>query len=167
MKIKIEGLRDLEKALQELGDDRARRAVANRALKKAAQPIAESARSKVPVLFGDLRDSITVAKTTSQGDVGKQAFARVVRQTGDKALASQALRDARRGAASIQRIYIGPGRNPQAIFQEFGTINHPPQAFMRPAWDELAEPTLARIQEELAADIQKTAARIAKKKAAG
>ena len=54
---------------------------------------------------------------------------------------------------------------PQGIWQEFGTVNQPPQPFMRPAWDGGKDALLDGIADDLWAEISKAAARQAKKAA--
>ena len=50
------------------------------------------------------------------------------------------------------------------LFGEFGTVNHPPHPFMRPAWDELTpEPMISMIGETLAEEIEKARSRLARK----
>ena len=61
----------------------------------------------------------------------------------------------------------GPGGNvpPQGIQQEFGNRNHGPQPFMRPAWDGGQDALLEGIKDDLWAEIERAAARQAKKAA--
>jgi CheY-like chemotaxis protein len=80
-------------------------------------------------------------------------------------LAVQAMRAIRRASESLVELYVGPGQHPQAITQEFGTSFHPPQPFMRPAWDQTQRPMIEDIKRELWADIQRTAARAARRAA--
>jgi len=166
-RIKVEGLRELERELAKLANPAARKASARRALKKVAAPIAAKAQANAPRLWGDLAQSIHAGTRLAGGDSGKQAYAAALRDGGSKAEAVKALRDARRADSSFVSIHVGPGRNPQALTQEFGTSFHAPQPFMRPAWDEQSGSLVPQIAEMLAADIVKTAARAARKASKG
>lgn len=64
-------------------------------------------------------------------------------------------------------MYIGPGRHPQAITQEFGTEHHPPQPFMRPAWDTKRYDMLDEIAFTMWEEVQKSVARAARKAGRG
>lgn len=165
--IKVKGLRELEKTLAELATPAARKASARRALKKAAAPMVEAAQAKAPRLTGDMAESIHAGTKVAGGDPGKRAFAAALRDGAGKAAAVQAMRDARRAGSTYVELHVGPGQHPQAITQEFGTSFHPPQPFMRPAWDETSGGMVPAIAKELGDDIAKTAARAARKAAKG
>lgn len=162
--VRFDGARELQAALQSLGREATQKASLRRALKKAAEPIAVAARANAPVRLGDLRDSIIVGTKVAGGDVGTRAFAAALRSGGTQAEAVTALRDARRGQSAVF-MYVGPGQHPQAVLQEFGTVHHVPQPFMRPAWDAEGMKTLDRLAAELWADIQRTARRQARRAA--
>jgi len=165
--VKLEGFKDLEKALQQFKPVTSK-AIARRALMKAAEPILSEAKRLAPVDKGHLARSIK-ASTNLGHDSGKAAFAAALASGASKGEAVQALRDARRGDTSraAVAVVIGPGRNPQAIMQEFGTDHHPPQAFMRPAWDGNHEKALDSIKDSMAEEIAKAAKRAARKAAKG
>ena len=167
MKVKVEGLRELESSLAEL--TRAGAAgVLRRTARQALGPVASAARNMAPVEFGDLRDSIIVSDRLAKGkrSAGKAAFAETLRAGGSKEQARAALiaanRAAKSGALSIE-MHAGPGQHPQAITQEFGTGFHPPQPFMRPAWDANKGAVLTEVKRALGAEIDKAAARAARK----
>lgn len=165
--VKVEGLKDLEKALEQFKPATAK-AIARRALMKAAEPIVAEAKRRAPVDRGHLARSIT-ASTNLGHDVGKAAFAAAMKGGASKGEAVQALRDARRGdtSRSAVTIVIGPGRNPQAVMQEFGTQHHGPQPFLRPAWDGNHRKALDSIKDSMADEIMKAAKRAARKAAKG
>jgi HK97 gp10 family phage protein len=163
--MRVDGLRDLEAALAELGNPGTRRAVGRRVLRRAAQPLVDTARALAPRDTGALVGSIVASTRIAGGDAARQAFGRVLQAGGSRAEAGQAMRDIRRASASLVELYVGPGRHPQAITQEFGTSFHPPQPFMRPAWDQTQRPMIEDIKRELWADIQRTAARVARRAA--
>jgi HK97 gp10 family phage protein len=148
--VQIEGLKELEKALGEL-PKALRKPVVARMLRKAAQPLAEAMRSMAPddpVTQGDdLRTGITVSPNLSPRQKGlhKKMFA------DDKAAVE---------------MFVGPNAaHYYGFFQEFGTVHHGPQPFVRPAWDAGKEPLLARIKDDLWLEINKAAARLAKRRA--
>lgn len=152
--VKIEGLRELEKALSELPKATGK-SVLRRVLVKRAQPVADAMRAAAPVDDGHLKKSIIVSTKRPVGhkSAAAQAFA-----TGGKAAAKAA------GSGPVE-VFVGPGRHPQAIFQEFGTINHGPQPFARPGWDQTKDGVLAGLKDDLWAEVKKSAARLAKKQA--
>ncbi len=157
--LKLEGFRELEQELAKLGSHTTRRASARRALRKAAQPMADIAQSMAPRRRGHLADNIIVRTRASGPDAARQAFGQVLQAGGTRQEATAALRDVRRESSSLVTMYVGPGRHPQAITQEFGTWFHPPQPFLRPAWDQDQRAMLDRLKAELWVDIQKTVAR--------
>lgn len=162
--VQFEGGRELERALQDLGSLATQKAVLRRAARVALEPMAERARQLAPERLGHLKRSITVGTRISGPDAGGQAFAAVLRGGGTREEAVMALRDARRSQTAIT-MYVGPGRHPQAITQEFGTRHHGLQPFMRPAFDAEGRKTLDRLAAAIWADIQRTAARQARRAA--
>lgn len=143
---KIEGLKDLEKAFADLGNVNQRRASARRAMKKAAQPMADDAQRLAPREFGTLGESIKVGTVLSKR---QRALHR-------KMFASD--------RAAVE-MFVGAGPLSSAHNQEFGNEHNPPQPFMRPALDSNAEGYLNTLAKELWADIDKTAKRAANKAA--
>lgn len=138
-KVRIEGLADLSKALGQLPKATGRN-VLTRVGKRRLQLIADDMKDRVPELSGDLGDSIVV--TTRRPKGGK-----------------------REPKGSPVEIFAGPGRSPAATQQEFGNENHPPQPFVRPAWDEGAAALLEGIGDDIGDEIGKAVTRIAKKQA--
>jgi HK97 gp10 family phage protein len=151
IKFEIEGLRDLEQAFAELEKPAQRKASARRALKKAAQPIADTAERLAPRDRGFLAASITVGTKLSR------------RQS---ALHRKMFRDDK---AAVE-MFVGAGPYSSAHNQEFGNENHAPQPFMRPALQSNVDGFFNTIKAEMWADLRKTveraerkAARLAKK----
>ncbi|GLK49493.1 hypothetical protein GCM10017620_24660 [Brevundimonas intermedia] len=138
---KIEGLKDIDQALLDIGKKATAKNIGRRALRNAAEPIDQSWRSKVRVDTGDLRESggISTKLTRRQRAQHKKT-------------------------APIE-MFVGPGGNPQAITEEFGTNTHPPHPSLRPAWDEHRHDLPAVIGAELWSEIEKAAARAARKTA--
>jgi HK97 gp10 family phage protein len=139
-KFKVEGLRELERALAELPKATAKNTL-KRTLKLAAQPIADEAQRLAPRDTGKLAEGIMV--TTKKPKKHKPKSGR-----------------------AFAEVYIGPkARSVGAVPQEFGTVNHPAQPYMRPAWDSKKMTALDIIRSELGNQITKAAARLAKKAA--
>lgn len=134
--VKVEGLREVDAALGQLGKATGRN-VMRRVAVARLEPMAEEMRRLAPVDDGDLKEGIAV--TTK--------------------------RPKRSRKSSEVEAYAGPGRHPQAIFKEFGTFNQAPQPFVRPAWDGGKGELLDGIAADLWSEIRKAAARKAKKAA--
>lgn len=137
----VQGLRELDRALGEL-PKAAGKAVLRRVARAALKPVEDAARSLAPVADGTLRDSITTGTRLT------------------KRQASQARRETK---SSIE-MHTGTS-NQAAVPQEFGTAEHGAQPFMRPAWDQNQGQVLEHVGTELGSEIEKTAARGARKAA--
>lgn len=183
--LKLEGLKEIEQALLQISDRSTRSAVLKGALRRAAQPMQERAKEFAPYENGVLEKSIKIGARTVD-DPGSRAFAASMKATGgDRDVAVGALRDARRAARAQNpgvALYLGPTRNAfYAHFVEFGTAphinvgrfagsHHPgtaPDPFMRPAFDVEAQPTVDRLGPLMWQEIDKAAARAARKASKG
>ena len=147
--VTLSGFKALEAALEQMSKA-VGKGVLRRAGIKALRPVAKVAAGMAPddpATFApkDLKTSIAVS---SKVKVGRSAL----RLTEGK---------------SAVEVYMGPTKDgyPQAILQEFGTIHHPPQAYMRPAWDSGKGKVLDDLKRELWSEVEKAAARAAKKAA--
>jgi|SRR5262245_24844379 len=140
IQVHIEGLAEVAEGLDELPKATATN-VQKRALLKAAVPIAQTAQRLAPRLSGHLQMSIEPGTKLSR------------RQ---KSLYKK---------ESKVEVFVGPAALVQAITQEFGTITNKPQPFMRPAWDQNKREAFIIIKDELAEEIEKARARIARKTA--
>lgn len=162
--LKIDGLRDARRALQELPKATARNVV-KRVLIKRAEPIAARARTLVPVRSGGLKRSITVS--TKASNPGRAAFARTLAQGGSRAQAAAAARAANRGltAGGSINVYVGPGRQPHAHLVEFGTSKMAAQPYLRPAVDAEIPGAIDQVAKDLWVEIKKAADRLARKAA--
>lgn len=181
VKIRLEGFKELERSMQELSKGAARGAL-RRALVKAAEPMRAKAEQLAPEDTSGLKRGIQIgtkiAKDKSK-DPGSQAYAAAMRAGGTKAEAVQALRNARRAngvGETFAEAFLGPVRSNKrnsikAIAQEFGSVNHPAQPYMRPAFDSEAQPTLYRVrgflEAELAKSVRRARARAARKASKG
>ncbi|RTL96147.1 hypothetical protein EJV44_11250 [Ancylobacter aquaticus] len=169
MAMKVEGLVDLEKALQQFSKS-TQRGVLTRVLKKAAKPIETAAKNLAPVDTGDLKESIeTVVLRSSPG---KAAFARTMAGGGTRAEAAAAAQTANaaaagRGTSATVRVQATA---PHAHFAEWGTMKSGAHPFMGPALRMNERPAVKEMAADLKTEIEKTAKRVAKraaKKAAG
>lgn len=143
--VRIDGLKELDEALSQLPKATGKN-VLRRTGVRALAPVIADAKKLVPVHLGDLRDSLRV--TTKLSKRQQRANAKAVAE----------------GKASVQ-LYAGAAALPHAHLQEFGTQNHAPQPFMRPAWDANKERVLELIKSELGDEITKAAARLSRKAA--
>lgn len=146
------------------------KAVLKRAGTQAMRPMAAIAAQLAPYDTGDLAKSIEVSAKAGANTIGLAQFAEVMRTTGDRVAARQALRDRRRVAGIGDHqvdLFMGPEQGTKdeaikAIIQEFGAgENRPPQPYMRPAWDADKAAMLARLGPLLWAEIEKSLARTA------
>lgn len=140
--VRVDGLKELEAALAELPKATGK-AVLRRVAKAALVPMDKAWRAKAPRLEGHLEES---------GGIGTKLTRRQAR-----------LNRKQEGRASIE-MHAGPN-NPAAVPQEFGTFDQPAQPFMRPAWAETQDAVLDIVKDQLGTEIDKAAARVAKKKA--
>ena len=140
--IKLEGFKELDRALAELGNKSTERTLLRRVAKKALEPIRDDAKRLVPVDEGELRDSIHIG-----GKMTKRARAADRKQP-------------KHG----MRLHMGTARS-TAVAIEFGTYKAPAQPFMRPAWSSGKAEALYYIARTMGDEIEKTAARAAKRRA--
>lgn len=138
----VSGLKELDRALKELPRATAKNVV-RRVLLKAAQPIADDMAARAPRATGYLGDHI---------DTGTRLSSRQRRQ--------------HRKASEVE-VFAGATRVVQATLQEFGTKDHAPQPFARPAWESGKHRALEDVKTGLAVEIDKAAKRLAKKAAKG
>lgn len=149
--VKTEGFKDLEQTLNTLTKS-AGRGVLKRTLISAAEPVAEVARQLAP----------DDPSTTSE-DLHREIFVSSKLSKRDASSHRKMFKDDR----SSVEVFVGPSIKayPQALMQEFGTVNHGPQSYMRPAWDQQQKPTLDRIGGALWQEIEKSMERAARKAA--
>jgi HK97 gp10 family phage protein len=138
--VSIQGLRELDEALGQLSPA-AGKGVLRRVGRAALEPFDQAWRRKAPHLTGQLAESGSVGSKLSRGQ-----------------------RKEHERGSSVE-VFAGPGPNPQAITQEFGTKDHAAQPFARPAWDQTKDQTLEIVATQLGEEIQKAAQRAARKAA--
>lgn len=139
---RMDGLDQTVANLEDLGKA-TRRNVLKRVLLKAGEPVANDAAQAAPHRTGRLAFSITVS----------DKLTRRQRQASPKEYEAE--------------IYIGPaggnGALNYASFEEFGTIDTPANPFMRPAWESNRGIVLGLIHSGLSAEVERAAARAARK----
>ncbi len=167
MKIAIEGTAELQAALRELGDPRAIRVALRAALRAAARPMLEAVKARVPVDKGDLLRSIKMAAAKGEKldspefgivigiDANEQPATYVVRKTNS---------GGRRKGAGKGGTYRDPGVAGVGPIAEFGRPGQPATPMFRPAFDTEGEATIRRFGEVAGAEIEKVAARLARKR---
>ena len=138
---KIEGLRELEQTLRALPKATARNAL-QRGLKKAAQPTLDDWKAKVPVEEGHYRNSLIMGPSSK--------------------LTRRQRQDAKKEGTYFAEIHVGTA-DPAGQQQEYGNINHPAQRSGTPAWDANKQQALDTVGKEMWTEIEKAAARRAKK----
>lgn len=141
----LEGGRALEAALAEFSRPMAKN-VGRRALKRAADPIFKVYKANTTVASGDLIGAETV---------------------GTKLNKRQSRLNRKNASKSAVEVHIGTA-DPAGIQEEFGNRHQAPNPSLSVAWAaEGGQKATTRIGEELAEDIKKTAARVARKAAKG
>lgn len=139
MKMRFDGGKDVEKALADLPTVTAK-GVARRILKKAGQMFADAGAANAKRKTGGLQDSYAVSTRLNK---------RQRRMSRKK---------------DPVEVYVGP-TDPAGLQLEFGNEHQAPQPHLRPAFDGLKFRVLDLIGKWIWEDIDKTAARHARKMA--
>lgn len=143
-KVAFEGGAELDEALAEFAKPTIAKGVGRRALKKAAAPILAAWQAGTKVLTGHLEASEVA---------------------GTKLNPRQRRLNRNADERSLVEMYVGTA-DPAGIQEEFGNVHQRAHPSLRPAWDaEGGDKAVDRIAKELAADIEKTRARLARKAA--
>jgi hypothetical protein len=148
---KFEGGRELEAALRELGDKGRMRRAATAALKQAIEPVATLAAELAPKDDGYLSQSIRIGNPAGgikQGGDIVEVFVGV-----DTSVAAGDTTPARLAVYANVREIGAPERN------------DPATPYLRPAADVELPKSVERLKPLLAAEIEKSAARLARKRA--
>lgn len=148
MTVRLEGFRELERALNELPKSTGRN-VLRRVAKGALEPMADKARGMAPVERGDLKQSIQVSEKRTKRVTRLNRF------------------DRNTGVEVAMGPVSGKGVLNYATFAEFGTNDTRARPFMRPAWESGKDDALEYVKANLGSEIEKTAKRLAKKAARG
>ena len=132
-------------------------------MERAATPIERDAETKAPRDTGLLVSRIDQSSSLSAneregggpqflgiGDDGRKVFSKA-------------------DAKNYVEVHVGVAGKKQSLargfFQEFGTVEHAAQPFMRPAWEGNKDAALEIIKRDLGGEIEKAAARLARKAA--
>ncbi len=167
MSMKLEGLKELDAQLKQLGSAAAVKTMASQ-IRKAMKPVLEDAKSRVPVDSGALRDSLALrvlkpnqTKTSSvMGGVvvrpnagAKKALKHIKKFVKDKSerkkLGKEFLRQ------------TGPRR---WHFIEFGTSRMTAKPFLRPSMDAAADKIVTDFRNELRKRVKRAARKQARSK---
>lgn len=147
---KVEGLDSLNDTLSEMSKGLAKGAltrIAVAALKDEFVPVAKSLAPDDPATQGnDLKESIIAGPAS-------------------KLNARQKKLNKQRDDRSFGEGFAGTD-DPAGVMQEFGTVNHGPQPFMRPALDTTQGAILDHVARNAWPEVEKTAKRAAKRLAA-
>lgn len=162
---KLDGWKELEKALGELPSKATKKNTVRRALKKAAEPILSDMKANAPrdkgVLVSHLDMSGSLTANERKG-TGPEFLG--IGENGQKIFGKQAARN-------FVEIHVGATgkkqNSPVAMWAEFGTEDTQPTAFGRRAFEANKMAALQVIGTELGKEIEKAAARAAKKRAKG
>lgn len=167
--MKLSGLRELEAELKSLATRATARRVADRALRKAAEPIVQRAKELAPddPATGEgkyLVESIKVGKAAgvqqrlaNSGQVVSVFIG--IDGTVNPAKPSTK-RFTKKGTGKP-----GGGVAAYSIFMEMGTSSHPAKPYMRPAFEEKKAEAVEGLAEILRGEIAKTKARAMRKAA--
>lgn len=141
--IKLEGFKELERALAEDLPKATARNVLKRTAMNANKRIEDKAKELSPVDDGALRDRITTKPVKAQR-ISRTRFAR---STG----------------VAVATGPTGREEGGYGAFQEFGTVNMPANPFMLPAAHSEGQKVIAEVRDELKTQVEKAKARIARK----
>lgn len=150
VKMKLTGMKELERALldlgKEYGDPKYALQAMRPAMKKAVEPLVDNIKANTPVDDGDLRDSskfkIRKANTKDKDVFGQDSI--IVAEAGWIWAA-------------------GKGTYAKALAVEYGTSNKKAQPVLRRALEANAGSMISTFKEELAKSIKKKAKQLAKK----
>lgn len=155
--IKVEGLAQLEQALFQLGSPSTARRVGQRALIVAAEPMVAAIAALAPKDRHKLDQSIKAQP--SNRNRSRDTAEVVIGIDGGVDPAQTKTR--KRGAGQ----YVDPGVSGYAVIQEFGDAKMAANPFMRPGFAATAEAVILRTGTTLGPEIEKSAARLARKQA--
>lgn len=164
---RFEGGKELDKALQALGDRRLMKVTAARALDAAAEPIKDEARFLAPWDEGDLVMSIKVGERKGRPLGAARSRDRFYRYVGIDSSVKPNSRAKRKRTKRGRRATIADGVAVYSVMVEFGTVDTPAQPFMAPAWEAKKVQSRDLVTTSLLTEIERTAARMASKPGRG
>ncbi|KFI24328.1 HK97-gp10 family putative phage morphogenesis protein [Paenirhodobacter enshiensis] len=162
----IEGLVDLDKAMDNLSKATNRRILRN-ALSKAAQPMADAAAANAPKRTGRLARSIIVGSKLNDSQKKMHRKLTAEERSAVTLFVGPSYRE---GAGGRAGHLVEFGTRPHINGGKFKGTRNPgtkPRPFMRPAFDAEAEPTVRRLKPLLWAAIDRAAKRAARRLAKG
>lgn len=167
----VQGLKELGESLEELNSS-TQRNVLRRVLRTIGAVIVADAKQNVHPHkdTGGLEKSIKLSSVKfTKGAAGKAAFAEAMKGGATRAEAGEAAHAANAAAGGEQAlcatVVLGPDRRPYAHMLEFGTVHMGPRPYMRPAFDGRVAWATDQFAKELGDEINKAAARAARKAA--
>lgn len=160
--VKVDGQAELEKALFALGSTSTARRVGQRALMVAAEPMVEAIQRFAPKDKMNLDRSIKAQP--SNRDRNRDTASVVIGIDGS---VNPTVTMARQSNGKRKGPVIDLGVAGYSVMQEFGTPKMAANPFMRPGFDATAALVITRVGATLGSEIEKSAARLAKKQARG
>jgi HK97 gp10 family phage protein len=161
MKIKVQGLKELDAALGQLRTKAMAKGVVKRALFGAAEPMHQMAQDAAPGR-DDPNEKIYYGRGANRRE-RRPGTTKALVQIGDRLTRRQASQ-ARKAGKHFVEIYVGT-RDAKAHLEEIGSVNQAATPFMRTAFSNQAEPTINRFVDTLSRELEKAAAREAKRTA--
>jgi HK97 gp10 family phage protein len=152
--LEIKGAKELEAALNGLGQDRLIKSTSKRALLRVARPMAVTAQRNAPTHTGRMATKIAASTTLSRRQRRGGGY---------------------RTDANTAHVFVGTGPRGPGVLAEFGTGPRytkkprkfvgamPAQPFMRPAWEQHKRQILDDYSGELWIQIEKSAKRLARR----
>lgn len=151
-RIKVEGLKELDAALVELGQRTAKKIV-RAALKKAAVPVKEEAVKRARRAIAGPTYPVPYDPTGPREGGA--------RGPGHMAESIAAVVSISKRFGAVAKIGVDAAHW-YAAFQEFGTPQSPPESFLRASLEEKQGPVLTILKSELGRRIEKEAVKLAK-----
>lgn len=146
--LRIDGLRELDRVLAQIGDPKAATRVGRAALRKQAKRLEGLIIAAAPA---GTRSTLRRRKR-KDGTVAEADYGRI--RTNIRA------RAVRTGADTKAVVFtISTGSAFWGWFQEFGTSDQPARPFMRPLWEANKMPTLNGIADDFSAGVTRLAKR--------
>lgn len=146
IRVEIEGMDKLVRKLRRLADHAASEETVMSALEKAAEPTRAAAEAKAPRRTGHLAENIVIERVAGLTSVGGAGLE--VSQTGGRGFKGVGVFAAPGTDKGSRRAFYG-------MFQEFGTVHHAAQPFMRPAYDENKRRAIQTFRREMEQAIER------------
>lgn len=159
--IKVEGLADLEKALFQLGSTSTARRVGQRALMTASEPMVDAIKGYAPKDEMNLDQSVMAQPSNANR---RDDLAEVVIGI-DGSVKPTTSVERKRQSSKRSGPVKDLGVTGYAPMQEFGTEKMQANPFFRPGFDATAEAVIRGVAVPLGAEIEKAAARQARRAA--